>query len=254
KKDYEYWLTIKDKFKADSTKAVQQYTMFSAFYENIAFANDTLKKILGVSKLKPELLDSLKSDDQTIIMSKSAVNVIFTNAGEDADVDAMIGELKEAVDYYETQALFGYNTEFNARKIIGDNPNNLYEKGYGNNDVEGPDPSHGTHVAAIIAANRKNDIGIKGIADNVRIMSLRAVPNGDEHDKDVANAILYAVDNGAHIINMSFGKGYSPDKAAVDEAVRYAESRGELMVHAAGNDGADQGSKPSCPTQCYDDV
>jgi subtilisin family serine protease len=85
------------------------------------------------------------------------------------------------------------------------------------NDVEGPDARHGTHVAGIIAANRKNDVGIKGIADNVKIMSVRAVPNGDERDKDIANAILYAVDNGAKIINMSFGKSFSPQKEAVGQ-------------------------------------
>src|SRR5690606_4261866 len=104
--------------------------------------------------------------------------------------------------------------------------NNHYEKGYGNNDVEGPDARHGTHVAGIIGANRKNSLGINGIADNVKIMSVRAVPNGDERDKDVANAIIYATDNGAQIINMSFGKSFSPNKELVDKAVAYAESKG----------------------------
>jgi subtilisin family serine protease len=103
--------------------------------------------------------------------------------------------------------------------------------------VEGPDARHGTHVAGIIAANRNNTVGIKGIADNVRIMSVRAVPNGDERDKDIANAIRYAVDNGAKIINMSFGKSFSPNKDLVDQAVKYAESKGVLLIHAAGNDG-----------------
>jgi cell wall-associated protease len=84
--------------------------------------------------------------------------------------------------------------------------------------VTGPDSSHGTHVSGIIAANRENEIGIKGIASNVKIMAIRAVPNGDERDKDVANSIIYAVDNGAQIINMSFGKGYSPYKGLVDQA------------------------------------
>jgi len=98
---------------------------------------------------------------------------------------------------------------------------------------------HGTHVAGIIAANRNNDIGMKGVADNVRIMSVRAVPDGDERDKDVANAIRYAVDNGARIINMSFGKQYSFDKKVVDAAVKYAVKKGVLLVHAAGNDGID---------------
>src|SRR5690606_13571354 len=113
------------------------------------------------------------------------------------------------------------------------------ERIYGTNRVEGPAAAHGTHVAGIIGAERDNGPGVDGIASAVQIMVVRTVPQGDERDKDVANAIRYAVDNGAHIITMSFGKGFSPQKELVDEAVRYAESRGVLMVHAAGNDGVD---------------
>jgi subtilisin family serine protease len=96
---------------------------------------------------------------------------------------------------------------------------------------------HGTHVSGIIAAARNNGIGIDGVANNVKIMAIRAVPDGDERDKDVANAIRYAVDNGAQIVNMSFGKAFSPNKSYVDEAIKYAESKGVLLVHAAGNSG-----------------
>lgn len=99
------------------------------------------------------------------------------------------------------------------------------------------DADHGTHVAGMIAAERGNGIGIKGVANSAQIMCLRAVPNGDERDKDVALAIRYAADNGAHIINMSFGKQYSPNRAQVQEAIEYAEAKGVLLVHAAGNDG-----------------
>src|SRR5690606_33404808 len=112
------------------------------------------------------------------------------------------------------------------------------EKHYGNNDVEGPDAGHGTHVAGVIAAVRGNNLGIDGIAGNhIQIMSVRTVPNGDERDKDVANAIRYAADNGAKIINMSFGKSHSPEKDLVWEAMKYAEKKGLLLVKAAGNDG-----------------
>ncbi len=112
-----------------------------------------------------------------------------------------------------------------------------YGKGYGNNDVQGPDASHGTHVAGIIAALRDNDKGINGVASNVKIMSLRAVPDGDEYDEDVANSIKYAVDNGASVINMSFGKAFSANESLVHKAIRYAQKKGVLLVHAAGNDG-----------------
>ncbi|MFN3316269.1 MAG: S8 family serine peptidase, partial [Raineya sp.] len=148
---------------------------------------------------------------------------------------------------------YGYNEKFDPRKIVGDNPKKLREKGYGNNDVKGPDAFHGTHVAGIIAANRDNNLGIKGVANNVLIMPIRAVPDGDERDKDIANAIYYAVDNGAHIINMSFGKAYSPNKAFVDEAVKYAEAKGVLLVHAAGNDAKNLEVEANFPNRTYAD-
>lgn len=110
---------------------------------------------------------------------------------------------------------------------------------------------HGTHVSGIIGASRKNGLGMDGIADNVKIMMIRAVPDGDEHDKDIALAIRYAVDNGAQVINMSFGKSYSPEKKWVDDAVRYAASKGVLMVHAAGNDAKDLDTSYNFPTPLF---
>jgi subtilisin family serine protease len=143
--------------------------------------------------------------------------------------------MEQGYEYFTTALDYGYNQDFDPREIIGDDIDNPYQKIYGNNDVKGSFAFHGTHVAGIIGASRKNGIGVDGIADNVRIMVVRAVPNGDERDKDVANAIIYAVDNGAQIINMSFGKRFSPDKGVVDKAVKYAESKGVLLIHAAGN-------------------
>jgi subtilisin family serine protease len=110
---------------------------------------------------------------------------------------------------------------------------------------------HGTHVTGIIGADRTNDIGVKGVADNVKVMMVRAVPDGDEHDKDIALAIRYAVDNGAQVINMSFGKSFSPEKQWVDEAVKYAESKGVLLVHAAGNDAKDVDTSDNFPNPVF---
>ena len=159
-------------------------------------------------------------------------------------------QIQEGVDYYESKVKYQYNTDLDTRAdIVKDDPNNSYERNYGNNDVKGPDAMHGTHVAGIIAAVRNNNLGMKGVADNVRIMAVRCVPDGDERDKDVANSIIYAVDNGAQVINMSFGKGYSWDKEAVDKAVKYAMKHDVLLVHAAGNDGKDNdGAHDNFPT------
>jgi subtilisin family serine protease len=140
------------------------------------------------------------------------------------------------------------------RLVVGDNPLDMNERYYGCNRYEGPDAMHGTHVSGIIAAKRGNSIGIDGIASNAKIMVLRAVPNGDERDKDIANAIRYAADNGAKVINMSFGKYYTPNKEAVDEAIRYAASKDVLLVHAAGNDAKDKDIEDSYPTRILSDA
>ena len=160
-------------------------------------------------------------------------------------------DLAEAQESYEGLLTYGLDTEFETRHIVGDDLEDGSERLYGNADVMGPDASHGTHVAGIIGAVRDNGIGIDGIAP-VQLMTLRAVPDGDERDKDVANAIRYAVDNGAHIINMSFGKAFSPRKSLVDEAVRYADERGVLMIHAAGNDGEDLETETNFPNRAYE--
>lgn len=144
------------------------------------------------------------------------------------------------------------NIDFDDRSLIGDNPNDINDTNYGNNNVEGPDALHGTHVAGIIAAIRGNELGGDGVADNVKIMSLRAVPNGDEHDKDIALAIRYAVNNGAQIINMSFGKAYSMNQLEVFKAMMYADSMGVLLVHAAGNDNKNIDKEPNFPAVKYD--
>jgi subtilisin family serine protease len=133
-------------------------------------------------------------------------------------------------------------------QIVKDNYSDFSDNHYGNNDVMGPNPMHGTHVTGIIAAKRNNGIGMDGVADNVRVMMVRVVPDGDEYDKDVALGIRYAVDNGAKVINMSFGKSFSPEKPWVDSAIRYAASKDVLILHAAGNDGADNDTKDNFPS------
>jgi subtilisin family serine protease len=206
------------------------------------------------------MVDTLKSSDPKMRFAKYILSIIYENEGPDARPEELAEELKYIIDHnsevcdsYKTAMEYGYNLDFDPRSIVGDNYAVLNEKGYGNNNVKGSVPVHGTHVAGIIAANRKNEIGIKGIADNVKIMAIRAVPNGDERDKDIANAIRYAVDNGAHIVNMSFGKDYSPQKEYVDQAVKYAEQKNVLLIHAAGNDNDDNDSKPSYPNRFYND-
>jgi subtilisin family serine protease len=161
---------------------------------------------------------------------------------------AVLADLEEYLDGKKRSMENKMNAPPDYRaQIIKDNYYDINDKFYGNNDIMGPDPDHGTHVTGIIAAQRDNNLGINGIADNVQVMMIRAVPDGDEYDKDVALAIKYAVDNGAKVVNMSFGKSYSPEKKWVDEAVKYALDHDVLLVHAAGNESNDVDSVENFP-------
>lgn len=164
----------------------------------------------------------------------------------------MLDKLPEnAQNYIKSQMDYNLNVDFDDRSLIGDDPDDFTDVNYGNADVEGPDALHGTHVSGIIGAVRGNELGGDGVAENVKIMVLRAVPNGDEFDKDIALAVRYCVDNGAEVINMSFGKAYSPHQKEVYEAFKYADENGVLLIHAAGNDAKDIDIEPNYPTSMY---
>lgn len=266
KEEYAYWLKIKtaytearDKNEEDSKSCMDVLLQYDQFHRGLVSAIDFVKTEYKVKAITPQLLDTLKGGSKTRA-AQSILKFVFDNEGPEADVDKFAVELKDVIEHnrdvcdnYKNAIEYGYNPEFDPRSIVGDNYANTEERFYGSSDVKGTFPAHGTEVAGVIGANRKNDLGIKGIADNVRIMAIRAVPNGDERDKDIANAIRYAVDNGAKIINMSFGKDWSPQKEAVDKAVKYADSKGVLMIHAAGNDDDNNDVKPSYPTPYYKD-
>lgn len=242
KKEYAYYLKIKEEFETARAEAEKD-------------AADGLKKIKTIEDAFTTVEKSLGKKEIT------ADDVKAINPGSNAELASAVETLKGAMgrgltsrkDLEEAKAEASgplathLNPDYNAREAVGDDPNDLTNRFYGSNDYEGPDAFHGTHVSGIIAANRNNNKGIRGIADNVRIMTVRCVPDGDERDKDVANAIYYAVDNGASIINMSFGKGYSPNKAYVDAAMKYASDHDVLLVHAAGNSAANNDTEANFP-------
>lgn len=265
KADYDYWLVIQEQFLSKKTEnetnynsCTKQVNQYKQFQQNLSESIQLLKSTYKLEKLSQSVIDTIKSTNPKVRFGKYILSLIYQNEGPSADVEKTSAELKrivehnsEVCDNYKTAMDYGYNIDFNPRNVVGDDYSNLENRNYGNNDVKGSGPVHGTHCAGIVAANRKNDIGMKGVADNVRIMAVRAVPSGDERDKDIANAIRYAVDNGANIVSMSFGKDYSPQKAYVDKAVKYAESKNVLLVHAAGNDNDDNDVKPSYPNRFY---
>ncbi len=241
-KEFAEFKKIKTTFLSEQAKQEQQLQgieMFSKFLDNVkkqsngVLTKETLKNYVPVNEMEGKIQKRLK--------------MFFTLGLKPEDLDSQIKQGYESINN-----LVKYNkmnVDSIRQYVVGDDPNNLTERYYGCNRVEGPDALHGTHVSGIIAAMRDNNLGIIGIANDVKIMPVRAVPNGDERDKDVANAIRYAVDNGATVINMSFGKYYSPDKKLVDEAVKYAQSKDVLLIHAAGNESKDNDIELSFPNR-----
>ncbi len=240
--EYEFYQTVKQDFEERIIEAEQGFMNFSGFYQVAQYA----KGFFGVDDLQnvnPEELIPQETDTPELGQLKQVATIMQENDLSEEDI-------LEGVEYYEGLYQYGLNPEFEPRGIVGDDYEDLSNRFYGNNDVAGVHNEHGTHVAGIVGAIRDNNLGINGIAD-VKLMIIRAVPDGDERDKDVANSIRYAAENGADIINMSFGKGYSPQKHYVDEAVKFADSLGVLMIHAAGNDGNDIDTTNNFPSRYY---
>jgi subtilisin family serine protease len=243
--EFFYYERVRDQFYSERQKFLEQYNQIKQIYERFTAAEDTIKKAFGLTSINPQGLEALDMDGNLELIQARNFLVLLDRNGISG------AELSEAYEQYDTYVNYGYNVDFDPRGLVENNYYNFDNRFYGNPDTKGPDSKHGTHVAGIIAAKRGNGIGTDGVADNVEIMIIRAVPDGDEYDKDVANAIRYAVDNGAHIINMSFGKSLSPQKFLVDDAVRYAQKKGVLLIHAAGNDGVNLDSTENYPTAQY---
>jgi subtilisin family serine protease len=245
KKEYNRYLEMK---KIVEEKREESATN-AALYGSILQAINSVIAAIGKEDLTKKDLEAFESNDAKL---NRAAMVLSSMLEEGVTIKEIKEEVQSIYDHFNGQAEYNYNLDLEVRSIVGDNYNDSYERFYGNNDVKGPEAFHGTHVAGIIAAKRGNNIGMDGIADNVKIMAVRCVPDGDERDKDVANAIIYAVDNGASVINMSFGKGESWDKKAVDRAVKYAMKHDVLLVHAAGNSNQDNDDSSNFPNDKFE--
>jgi subtilisin family serine protease len=250
KDNYHMWIKARKTILGDgSDNGIDLYSLHRALTASIR-SDSILQQAMGKVEYTGNDLDTFQTRTSETKSAKTWFLYMFkANKIMDWTNKAFITDFTEEVDAEEKKAAVKETAPKDVRHdIVKDNENDITDSIYGNNDVMAGDPLHGTHVTGIIAAERGNGLGIDGICDNVRVMMVRAVPNGDEHDKDIALAIRYAVDNGARVINMSFGKNLSPEKPWVDSAVKYAESRGVLLVHAAGNDNADVDTTDNFPS------
>ncbi len=252
--EYEYWQEIKNKYESGLMEAEMASEKYRSIMNNIPRYYELLENYLDIDTLSYARVVSISTEDSIIVEAASLIGKLLKYFGDGTPASSMVEAMEKGFSHYEYELNYGFNKDFDPRSIVNDEYDNKKERYYGNgkvNDYSGSMGSHGTHVAGIIASIRDNGIGAIGIADNVEIMALRTVPNGDERDKDVANAIYYAVNNGASVINMSFGKSYSPDRQIVEKAIRYAERKDVLIVHAAGNDAEDKDAIMNYPTRQY---
>ncbi|SDY06998.1 S8 family serine peptidase [Hymenobacter psychrophilus] len=249
--DFDLYVKVKKSYDAKVKENTDRLKQFSQVYAENVTVSEKLKQALGVASLDTAVLRNPPTQVSQLRELSGQLHQLLVNTGF-GSLDDILAEMKNGLKETQDQLDYGLNLNYNPRPIVGDDPFNVKQRLYGNADVAGPDPLHGTHVAGIIGADRVNNLGIMGIAPPVvRLMAVRAVPDGDERDKDVANAIRYAADHGASIINMSFGKYYSPQRAAVEEAIRYADSKGVLLVHSAGNENENLDQKLQFPTPVF---
>lgn len=216
------------------TKAKKDLEFYQPILENYKIATNIIKKYLKVESFTINEIQNLDSKDELVQNAKG-----FLTYSESVGLD--LKRLEGLVRQFSDHVNYHYNINFNGREIVGDDVYNLEDDMYGDSKVfhSKESESHGTHVSGIIGANRNNNLGMRGVNNNIELMAIRAVPNGDEYDKDISLAIRYAVDNGAKVINMSFGKSFSSNPEWVYDAIQYAEKKSVLIVHAAGNDDKD---------------
>jgi cell wall-associated protease len=238
KNQYKLFIKAQDNLESGAKEAMEMIPLLRNLYSKSSVADSLLRMVYKAEYNGNELIEFKPNNSKETDAKYVMISLYKAFDMMEASNQALMKDFKE---YYEGQerkaATLDAPPPAYRANIVNDNYNDLNDKYYGNNDIMASHATHGTHVSGIIAAARNNGVGIDGVADNVRIMTIRAVPDGDEHDKDIALGIRYAVDNGAKVINMSFGKSFSPEKKWVDDAVKYAMSKDVLLVHAAGNDG-----------------
>ena len=251
KDDFELYQRAKKEYDKKLQKSKAQKNYYVNILNQLKSARQAIADSIGDENFTLQQVKNLKADTKDFKQKKNFLVQIMSNVGD--DLSEAEEQLESGIDYYGDRVQYHYGKDFNATADRGDDPDDFDDtENYGNNDVDGPDPKedvvmHGTHVAGIIAAERNNNTGINGVASNAKIMALRAVPDGDEYDKDIAYAIRYAVDNGAKVINTSFGKYYSTHPDWVIEAIQYAAKNDVLIVNAAGNEGINLDEKRVYP-------
>ena len=257
KEEYQFYIEAKAEYEEEYQTAIGTKSQYEQILQPAKVSHEKLTSVIGKENYTQKELLEAKADTPEMQQYVAFLSQMFGFLEKGEGIPDLINNLEEGVEHFTDQLNYNLNLDFDGRAKVGDNVDDINDTKYGNGNVMGPNPDkkgilHGTHVSGIIAAERNNGKGVNGIAQNVEIMAIRAVPNGDEYDKDIALAIRYAVDNGAKVINTSFGKYYSTHPEWVREAIKYAGEKDVLIVNAAGNEGIDLDAKAVYPNDQID--
>ncbi len=238
--EFELYQRAKAEYDKEYNETLGMKNQYEGIVQQLKVSHEAVSAKIGKEDYTLEELRNMEATSEEMQQYKGFLSQVMSNVK--GTIPDAISQLQEAIDYFDGRLSSHFNLDLDARAAVGDDVDDITDTDYGNANVMGPTPDkedlkHGTHVAGIIAAERDNKIGLNGVANNVEIMVLRAVPDGDEYDKDIALAIRYAVDNGASIINTSFGKYFSTHPQWVRDAIKYADDNDVLIVNAAGNEG-----------------
>ena len=250
REEFRTYQAAKEEYDKEFSETQQNLAQYKELKTQFSAAHSAISQALGKEDYTKEELADYTPTTQQMQQYKAMLQQVQNQVEE--NIPEALKQIDEGIEYYQNRLDTHFNLNLNGREKTGDDPYDITDTNYGNNEVMGPDPKkenikHGTHVAGIIAATRNNGKGIDGVANNVKIMSIRAVPDGDEYDKDIALGIRYAVDNGAKVINTSFGKYFSPNPEWVKDAIKYAAEKDVLIVNAAGNESLDLDTKRVYP-------
>lgn len=248
---YAFFKKLEEEYKENLEESKKGQEQYMQYQKMITDLDASMKKLTGKENYTLADLEKISTTLPQVNAQKDMATRILSSG---SSIQKQLEQLDGALDYYTSKVNTYYNLEFDGRIALNDDAYSMKTKSYGDNNVkdQGNDEIHGTHVSGIILADRTNNLGVKGVVNNALLMAVRVVPNGDEYDKDVALGIRYAVDNGAKVINTSFGKGYSPNVEWVYEAIEYAAKKDVLIVNAAGNDAQNIDEEVSYPTDLED--
>lgn len=249
--DYAFFKKLEEEYKENLESSKKGQEQYMQYQKMITDLDASMTQLTGKNDYTVE---DLEKSSSTLPQVNAQKNMAIRILSSGSSIEKQLDQLEEAVDYYTSKVNTYYNLEFDGRVALNDDAYSMETKVYGDNNVknQGDDEIHGSHVSGIILADRTNNIGVQGVVNNALLMAVRIVPNGDEYDKDVALGIRYAVDNGAKVINTSFGKGYSPNIEWVYDAIKYAAKKDVLIVNAAGNDAQNIDEEVSYPTDLKD--